>query len=147
MKKKMNDDRGEINLVKIFLILALATVGYFSWVYVPLWVDYFKIRQAVHLGCNAAYSNRSEDAVAQAILNGFQKANIQNESIGADGSIVRRPLEYSTALFDIHLTESTPRTVTVDLEYEQEIILPVFKRPRTVRWSYSHTEDLSPIKY
>lgn len=143
----MGDDRGEINVVKIFLVLALATAGYFSWVYAPLWVDYYSMRQAVHRGCNAAYASRNEEAVAKVILNGFQEANIHNEEISADGSIIRRPMEYSTALFEISITDQAPRSVTVDLEYEQEIVLPFIKRPRTVRWSYSHTEDLSPIKY
>lgn len=143
----MGDDRGEVNVVKIFLVMALVTAGYFSWVYMPLWVDYYSMRQAVHLGCNAAYSNRTQDAVAKAILNGFEKANIQNEEISADGSIIRRPMEYSSALFEVEIVDTTPRSVTVDLAYEQEIVLPFIKKPRTVRWSYSHTEDLSPIKY
>ena len=144
--QRLRDDRGGINFVKLFLIAAVAAAGYHAWVYVPLWLDHMSMRKAVRTACNVAYGQRREEAVVETILNGFRETKLQNEDLAADGTIISRPLEYSEALFEVRLSESPP-SVTVDLAYEQQIVLPIFKKRRTVQWSYSHTEDLSAIKY
>lgn len=147
MARRIFDDEGGINFVKLFMLAGAVAAGYFAWVYVPLYLEHYAIRQAVRTGCNVAYAHREEEAVAKVILNGFKEANIQNQELAADGTIISRPMDYSEALFDISITSTRPPTVTVDLEYEQQIVLPFLNKPRTLVWTYSHTEDLSAIKY
>lgn len=147
MTKGLSDDRGGINLVKLFVVSAVVLTGYFAWVYVPLYIDHYSIRQGVRLGCNSAYRNRSEEHVRKIILNAFEETNIQNEEVGADGSIVRRPMDYSSALFTVDISDARPPSITVDLAYEQHIVLPLIKKPKTLVWTFTHTEDLSTIKY
>lgn len=147
MARRLIDDEGGINFVKLFMLAGVVAAGYFAWVYVPLYADHYAIRQAVRTGCNVAYAHREEAAVAKVILNGFKETNIQNQELAADGTIISRPMDYSESLFDISISTSSPPSVTVDLAYEQQIVLPILNKPRTLYWSYSHTEDLSAIKY
>lgn len=147
MRERLFDDEGGINFVKLFMIGGVVVAGYLAWVYVPLYIDHYAIRQAVRTGCNVAYAQREEEAVAKVILNGFRETQIQNQELAADGTIISRPMDYSEALFDISISDARPPSVTVDLAYEQHIVLPILKKPRTLQWSFSHTEDLSAIKY
>lgn len=146
MRSRLLNDHGGINVVKLFLFVAFAAIVLFGWVYVPAWLDYYTIRNSVRRGCNIAYSKREVEAVQAAILEGFKEAAIENEDIALDGSIIRRAMPYGTELFDVRLTE-TPPAVTVALSYEQRVVLPLLKKPRTIRFRMNHTEDLSSIKY
>jgi hypothetical protein len=141
------DERGEFNFVTALLVLGLAAAGYFAFVYVPPWLDHFTIKKAVRTGANMAYSVRTDGAVRSVIHQGFQEAAIQNQEIAKDGSVIKRPLRVEEQTISVSFSESPAPSVSVEVAYSRKLVLPLFKKERTLEYRVAHTEDLSPIKY
>lgn len=146
MERLFGNDRGGINFVQVFLALAVAAAGYFAWIYVPVYVDHLAIVKAVRTGCNRAYSERRVSTVVDTVLNGFREAAIYDEQIGADGSVLRVPLEVDGGNVTVEFQDSPP-SVTATVSYSREIVWPFLNRQKTLDFHIEHTEDLSPIRY
>jgi hypothetical protein len=146
MPRTLSKDRGAINFVQVFLVLLLIGGGYLAWVYGPLWIQYFGMRKAVRVACNAAYRDRSEDGVRDVIMREWKELNVQDGSL-EDGTIkmVATPFD-RTQNIDITFAKD-PASVTVGIHYTQHIVFPFVNKERDIDFEYTHNEDLAPIKY
>lgn len=146
-RKGLGGDRGEVNFLTVVLALAFAVGVYFAWVYLPMWLDHQGIKKAVRTGGNMAYANRMTSVVKDCILNGFKEAAIENYEVALDGSVIHRPLVIDDQNMEIRLLDGPPPSVIIDVQYERRIVLPLFKKPRTVKYSYHHEVDLTDVVY
>ena len=145
----LRGERGEgggINFVKIFMVAAVVSVVYLAWVFVPIYVDDYTIITAMHTAANSAYARRTENEVDRMLMNGFARANLQNESFAADGSVIKRPVDYSSDNWTITLLDEPPQ-VTIDLTYDREIVFPILKKERVLHFHHVIIEDLSRIDF
>lgn len=147
MRTAFRDDRGQINFVKILFFAGVVALGYFAWVYGPPFLDHQAIKRAVRTGCNRAYGNRDPQVVVDTILNGFREANIQNETIGMENLVERRPLDVDNQNIEVRLLDGPPPTCNATVRYDRSIVLPFLNKERTLHYEYTHREDLSAIKY
>ncbi len=150
MKSRMRrlfDDRGEINFLKIFLLLAVVSALYLGWIYAEPTKQYFDLRHAVKVACNQAYVNRSEDAVRESVMRAWKDTGVEDSSFESDGTLTRKPTPFDRlGNLDVTLTKDPPQ-ITVGIHYTQHIAFPYLNRETEQEWKYEHTEDLNTIKW
>src|SRR4051812_6094007 len=115
MNRRLLSDSGAINLVKVIFFGAIIALGYLSWVYVPAWLDYFGVRKAVRVACNAAYVQRNEEAVRSTIMREWRDLKVQDGFVKSDGSIETKPTPFDRIEnIDVALSADPP-AVTVSV--------------------------------
>jgi len=147
MSRRLQNDRGQINFVKIFMFLAAVAVVYLAWVYIPPWLDYFGVRKAVRVGCNFAYSHRDEDSVRDSIMKSWKELEIQDSNLESDGSARKTATPFDRINnIEVEIRKDPP-SVTTTVKYTQKIVFPFLRKEKELNWTYSHTEDLKSIVY
>lgn len=146
MSRKPVKDRGAINFVNVFLVLLLVAGAYLAWIYIPPYVDFFGVRKAVRVACNRAYRDRSEDMVRDTVMREWADLKIQDDEL-EDGKITRKPTPFErVANVDVEFSKDPP-SVMINVHYTQHIVFPFLNKEKDLEFEYSHTEDLSTIKY
>jgi len=147
MRGRLGDDRGQSTAVNVFLLAAVVGALYLGWVYLQPTLDYFDMCKAVRVACNYAYSHRSTDDVRDSLMKSWREIDPQEKYLDSDGSVHTRPVPFGeNRNIDVELQE-TPPQVTVRIHYTRHLVFPYLNRERVTEWEYSHTEDLSRIKW
>lgn len=147
MNARWNAETGAINFVKIFTLGAIVAAFYFSWIYLPMFLDHMAVKKAVRTACNVAYSSGEQmEPVKATIFNGWREAKVMDQEIGVDGSILTRPTPFDEQNFTIDRRDAPP-SITIAVTYERKFVWPFSKKQRVKTFTYAHTEDLSSIKY
>lgn len=140
-------DEGGINLVKISLILGVVAIGYFSFIYVPLILDYFGMKKAVRVGANVCYTNRSVEAVKKSIMRSFKELKMQDEYVDLNTNKVEKtPTPFSEDDIEVSI-ESNPKQVTVSVHYTRRFVWPFLNEEKSADYEFTHTESLETIKW
>lgn len=146
MRDRFRGERGAFNFVTFLLVAGLAAAGYFGYVFVPLYLDNYAVKKAIHTAANAAYSDRRVETVIKVIMNGVDEAEMQDVIIARDGSVMKRPLEFTSENYVVGFTQ-VPPAVSIEVNYDRHYVMPFTKKEKVMHFHLAHTEDLSPIKY
>lgn len=142
--KRLRNDEGS-NGVQIALGLALLAIAYFAWINIPVQIEYMKVKNLVRLATNMAYSDRRPQVVEETIVKGFPEIGMRDREV-VDGEVETS----KTRLYgeDIEIEWGPNRqAVTATVTYERKIVWPLIKHEEVREYTFSHTEDLSPIHY
>lgn len=136
---------GGFNSVQVGLVLALVAVGYFGWIYFPVYFEHLKLKNLVRLGCSKAYSHRTVDTVYKTILEGFPAIGMEDREI-VNGQVVIQDTPFSEHNVEVGFSDNRDE-VTATVFYERKIVWPLLNREDLLSFTITHTEDLSAISY
>jgi hypothetical protein len=139
-------ERGAINFVALFILASIAAAAYFSWVYLPVYVDDYAIKKAMRTAANVAYADRRLEPVEKVLTTGFAEVAIVDEVIALDGSVMKKPMPFDNRNWTIGFTQ-VPPSITIEVTYDRHIVWPFTKREKVLHFVRKHVEDLSEIKY
>jgi hypothetical protein len=132
----------------MLLILLAAVTGYLGWVWVPLYLDHFAVKQAVKATMNEAIKNRNDAELIESLC---QKIRSVRTVQGADElgrkvylpAVNVDPRNVSWA----RDADATPPMLRVTVEYEREVVYPFLDRVDTKTFVIEDSNDLSPVKW
>ena len=141
----MRRPRGAVNLVSLTLTIALVSAVYVGWLYIPLWLDDFDVREALAAGANQLTSESlgaTETGVQQKVANGLNQVGYHWEE--RDGQQVQVPglgLEPDDVKIERGKDGNFAR-LTVD--YARTVKLKPLERYWTLRFHTSREANLRP---
>lgn len=144
MGRRLRGDSG-FNVVQAGLVLALVAVGYFGWIYLPVYIEHQKLRTLVREGCAKAYSHRRLETVTRTIVNGFPAIGMVDRFF-ADGVLKEAPTPFGDRNLEVEFSRDK-NEVSATVYYERRLVWPLLNREEVMEFTISHTEDLSPIRY
>lgn len=144
MSRRLRGDGG-FNAVQVGLVLGLVALGYFAWIYVPVYVEHQKVKNLVRLGCSKAYSHRTADTVYKTILGGVPDIGMEDREL-VDGQVVTTATPFSERNVEVDLADDR-KEVTATVSYERKLVWPLLNRESLMEFTITHTEDLSAITY
>lgn len=146
MKPDFSNDRGEINFVKVFLVLLIGAAAYLGYVYLPLYSAHFDIRQSVREAAAASYRDPRETVVLNHVLKVARGLEMKDTLLRDDGTIETKKTPFGEENVKVSFSDS-PREVTVEVTYERQFVLPVLKKQRSKEFTLVHTLDLSQVDW
>lgn len=136
-------ERGGISWVGLLLLGSLATAAYLAWVWVPVYVVHYEVKQVVRDYMNRAIRNKND---AQLVAHMVHKLATLDEVDGVD--------EYGEAAL-VPAVVVDPRSVTwerdggepptlhVAFDYERTVTYPILERPASRVLSIDLETDLT----
>jgi hypothetical protein len=85
LMSRLRTDRGEMNFLKVLLVLAIAGGAYVAYARGGLVVEHMDVKTAVRLGANRAYARRNPEVVNEAIVTGVRDEKEQQDYLDVAG--------------------------------------------------------------
>jgi hypothetical protein len=82
--------RGGISWVTLLLLAVLATGAYLAWVWVPIYLVHYEVKQVVHDYMNQAVTNRDDEDLVRKMCHKLRTL-AEVDALGVDGEPVRVP--------------------------------------------------------
>ena len=120
-------ERGAVNAVAVLLVLGIVAAGYAAWVFVPVWMLHYEVKQVVRDYGNRAVKDPDDAGLAEAMVGKIRSLH-RSPAVDAAGQVVTVP---TVALERRDVTwqrlQDPPR-LHVSFEYPREIELPFLNR-------------------
>lgn len=82
--------RGEVNVVGLLLVLAMAGAAYLAWVWVPVLFQHQEVERVVREHASYAVKDRDDAALVRRMTEAFGRIATMEE-VGEDGRVQSRP--------------------------------------------------------
>ena len=138
-------ERGQFSWVTIAMLLALAGGGYMAWIWVPIYVTNYEVKQTVRDFMNQAVKNRFDEQLKSNLCRRLTGI----EPFGPSGAPPGEPLinlQPSDITWERD-TQSTPPMLHVALEYTRSVTYPGLDRTEEVTMSVEFTQDIEVPKW
>lgn len=130
---RRSPESGRISFVSMLLLTGLVAGGYLAIVYVPLYVDNYQLKRVMQEAANLAWKQPDDDALRKLILS--KSANVGARWVVEEGRDKKIP-GFGLLADNIFVTrDEATKTVIVQINYEREIILPIFARKQTLSFN------------
>lgn len=136
-------ERGEITWVTLVLLAGVTAAGYWLWVWGPVYVVHYEVKQVVRDFINQAVRNPNDrDLVGKMVHKLETLALVDGE--GADGAAARVPaVSVDPADVTWDRTRAEPPTLHVAFDYERSVTYPFLGRTGTKVFTVDIEGDLS----
>lgn len=129
--------------VSLLLLLAVAGVCYVGWVWVPLHVDHYEVKQVTRDFMNQAVKNRDDALLVEGLSARLATVRVL-KGTDEDGA------EWEAPAVDVppnaitweRDTEAKPPTLHVAFEYERDVVYPWLGRTTTTRFVLDLRQDI-----
>jgi hypothetical protein len=136
---------GKITWVTVVMVLMLAGGGYVLYVWGPIYMDHYEVKQCVRGAANSAVMNPDDVRLKNELL-GKIKSVRNEEFVNAEtGAKDRRPvisLQSQDVIWERD-TKSTPPTLHIAFDYVRQIRLPIFKKDTEKAFHVDETIEIS----
>ena len=132
----------------MLLIVLAVGVGYLGWVWVPLYLDNYAVRQAVKATMNEAIKNRDDAALIQGLCQKIRSIRTV-QAVDEAGRTVSLP---AVSVDERNVSwsrdaDAKPPMLRVTVEYEREVVYPFLERTDTKTFVVEDSNDLTPVKW
>ncbi|HTP25871.1 MAG TPA: hypothetical protein VMK12_09455 [Anaeromyxobacteraceae bacterium] len=118
--------RGAISWVGVALLLGAIGGGYLGWVWFPVYLSNYEVKQVVRQFANEAVKNPNDEQLVAAMVARLRSLG-EVESVDESGRPVRRPMvDISPA--DVTWERVDPHALHVSFAYERTVELPFLAR-------------------
>jgi hypothetical protein len=131
----------------LLLVAAVAAV-YLGWVWVPLYLDNYAVKQTLRVVMNEAIKDHDDAALVQRLCQKIRSIRTV-ESVDEAGRKVQTPV----VAIDEHQVSWTrdpdgnPPMLRVTIEYERQVVYPFVDRTDTTTFVVEGSNDLTPVKW
>jgi hypothetical protein len=136
-------ERGGVSWISLLLLAAVVGGGYLGVVWVPLYIEFFEVKQIVADYMNQAIKNRSDDQLRKNMVAKIQ-ITVQVPTVDDNGKRVRVPafpLDESAITWE---RDETAMSLRVAFEYERSFVYPLLDRPGSMIFRIDRVNDLTP---
>jgi hypothetical protein len=135
---------GAVSWVTLLLLVAVAVGGYLGWVWLPIYVENYAVKQVVHDHMNQAVKNPDDDGLRRNMVAKLRSL-AQVDTLDAYGRPVRLPavgVEERDVVWERD-AESQPPMLRVSFEYTREVLLPILDRTASKVFVVEEQNDLT----
>lgn len=136
-------ERGEVTWVTLLLLVSLAASGYWLWVWGPVYVVHYEVKQVVREFINQAVRNPNDGELVGKMVHKLETlAVVDGED--ADGAAARVPaVSVDPAAVTWDRVRAEPPTLHVAFDYERSVTYPFLGRTGTKVFTVDIEGDLS----
>jgi hypothetical protein len=137
-------ERGGVSWVTALLVVVVVAGGYMGWVWLPVYVEHYAVKQVVHDYMNQAIKNRDDSGLRRKMVEKIRSL-VEREVLDASGNAVVVPaidLDEQQVAWERD-AESQPPMLRVAFEYEREVALPWLERTMTKTFAVDLENELS----
>jgi hypothetical protein len=140
--------RGAVSWVTLLAFVLAVSGVYLGWVWVPLYLDHYAVKQAVRASMNQAIKDTDDAALVRRLCEKIRGIRMVD---GLDGYGRKVPVP-AVMLEEPQVswtrdTVANPPTVRVTFEYEREVVYPFIDRTSTKTFVVEDSSDISPVKW
>ena len=145
-RSPLRSARGAVSWVTLLLFVFAVGAAYLGWVWVPLYLDNYAVKQAVKATMNQAIKNPDDAALVRGLCQKIRGIRMVD---GVDN--LGRTVPVPAVAVDeqqVSWTRDTDaRMVKVTIEYEREVVYPFIDRTTTKTFVIEDSSDISPVKW
>ncbi len=123
---RLHRQGGAVNWVTLGMLAGVAAAAYLAWVWVPVYVENYEVKQVVRQFANEAVKNRDDAQLVQRMVDRIRRVR-QVESMGPDGRPARRP-SIDLDVKDVTWERVEPASLRVAFAYQREVVYPFLDR-------------------
>ncbi len=140
--RRLLDETGRITWVTLLLLLGIASAGYLAWVWGPIYVVHYEVKQVVRDYCNQAVKNKEDAFLVQHMIYKFRTLDYEwtTNELGKQVKIPVIDLEPRDIVWE--RTQDPPQ-LHVAFEYVRQVGYPFLDVTSEVRMPVDVTEDIS----
>jgi len=133
-------ERGQFTWVTLVLLVALTGAGYLGWIWVPIYVTHYEVKQVVRDFMNRAVKNRNDERLKMQLCQKLHEIEAFGPSLPAPGepAIATEPADVTWE----RDTVSVPPMLHVAFEYTRQLTYPGLDRTDEVVVSVDFTQDI-----
>ena len=134
-------ERG-VTWVSVLLLLLVAGGAYLGWVWLPLYLDHYAVKQVVSDYMNQAVKNQDD---AQLVHNMVDKLHALRERDAVDPSgrparVPAIPVEERAVTWE---RNQAAKTLHIAFEYERQVVYPFLNRTEVAVFTVDRSGDIS----
>lgn len=136
-------ERGEITWVTLLLLAAIASAGYWLWVWGPVYVVHYEVKQVVREHINQAVRNPDDGELVARMVHKLETlAQVEGEdAYGAPARVPAVRVDPAAVTWD--RAREAPPTLHVAFDYERSVTYPILGRTGTKLFTVDIEGDLS----
>ncbi len=141
-------ERGGISWVTLLLLLVVTATGYVGWVWVPLYFEFYTVKQVVRDYMNQAIKNRDDEALRRNMVLKIRSLE-QVETVDERGRAALEPaipLEERQVAWERDASAQPP-TLRVAFDYERRVFYPILDRTAVKVFQVDLTGDLTAANW
>lgn len=128
--------------MSLLLLLVVAGGGYLAWVWGPLYVSQYEVKQVVADYINQAVKNPNDDALREAMCQ--KLASLEKErTVDEYGRTALVPVIQVDPRDVVWERDADAKTLHVAFEYERQVVYPFLDRTASKTFSIDRTGDIS----
>lgn len=128
--------------MSLLFLLAAAGAGYLAWVWGPLYVSHYEVKQVVNDFINQAVKNHHDEELRQAMCE--KLASLEKErTVDAYGRTELVPVIQVDPRDVTWERDDDAKTLHVAFQYERQVVYPFLDRTAVKTFSIDRTGDIS----
>ncbi len=140
--RRLLDEKGRITWVTLLLLLAIGSAGYLAWVWGPIYIVHYEVKQVVRDFCNQAVKIKDDASLVQRMIYKFRTLDYEwtTNELGKQVKVPVVDLEPKDILWE--RTQDPPQ-LHVAFEYVRQVRYPFLEITSEIRMPVDITEDIS----
>jgi hypothetical protein len=136
-------ERGEVTWVTLLLLVGVASAGYWLWVWGPVYVLHYEVKQVVHEFMNQAVRNRNDGELVRNMVHKLETLALVDgeDAYGAPARVPAVSVDPAAVTWD--RAQAEPPTLHVTFDYERSVTYPFLERTGTKVFTVDVEGDLS----
>ncbi|ABS26397.1 hypothetical protein [Anaeromyxobacter sp. Fw109-5] len=137
-------ERGEVTWVGLLLLASVALAGYWLWVWGPVYVVHYEVRQVVREYMNQAVRNPNDAELVRGMVHKLEVlASVDGEdAYGAAARVPAVVIDPAAVSWERDASAAVP-TLRVAFDYERSVRYPFLERTGTKVFTVDLTSDLT----
>ena len=139
---RRSEERGGVSWVTLLLVGVLAVGGYLLWVWGPVWVVHYEVKQVVRDYANQAVKNRDDAQLVDLMCKKFGALD-SYETVDQYGRPARLPVVDVRPQDVIWERRTDPPALHVAFAYTRPVFYPILDRREPTTFELDQTFDLA----
>ncbi len=142
-------EEGKITWVTVVMVAMLLGGGYVLYVWGPIYMDHYDVRQTVRGVANSAVMNPDDEHLKADLLAKLRSVRLEEFIDSESGQKTRRPvvnLQPQDLIWERD-TRATPPTVHIAFDYVRQIHLPIFNKTQEKPFHIDMTIEISRAEW
>jgi len=138
---RVSDERGEITLVGLGLLAVLLAGAYLAWMWIPVYVVHYEVKQVVRQFGNEAVRNPNDDGLVETMVTRLRA--LDSLQVAGEGGEPQKVPTVDVAAKDVTWERSADHHLRVAFEYTRVVPYPLLERTLERTMSVDLTMDIS----
>jgi hypothetical protein len=135
-------ERGGVSWVTLLLVVVVAGAGYLTWVWGPIYVESYTVKQVVKDYANQAIKNPNDAELRAAMVAKIHSLG-QIDAVDASNRPVKVP---AIPMVESEVTwqrDAQAKTLRIAFDWERQVVYPFLDRVTVTTFTFDKTEDLN----